>query len=138
MAKVEFHDGDFGVKLEQLGGRETIRRIVEAGVKAAVKLDRERTVAAGHVITGQLKEGFGPGIYHEDLDAAWQYVYPQGTDSDGQDLAKIAFVINYGYGGKRTAKTGDKFMTGKKPQLDDAVREAMAAEAERIKNDIMR
>lgn len=138
MAKVEFTDGDFGVKLEQLGGREAIRRIVEAGVKAAIKLDQERTVAAGHVITGRLKEGFGPGVYHEDLDSAWQYVYPQGTDSDGQDLAKIAFVINYGRGGKKTAKTGDKFLTGHKDTLDEAVGKAMAAEAERIKNDIMR
>ena len=138
MAKVEFHDGDFGVKLEQLGGREAIREIVSAGVQAAIKLDQERTVEAGHVITGKLKEGFAPGVYHEDLDSAWQYVYPQGTDINGQDLSKIAFVINYGYGGRKTAKTGDKFITGRKPQLDDAVREAMEAEAERIKNDIMR
>ena len=47
-------------------------------------------------------------------------------------------MINYGYGGKRTTKTGDKFITGNRKQLEDVVHEAMAAEADRIRNEIMR
>lgn len=138
MAKIEYQAGDFGEALDKLMSRENIRRIVEAGSAAAIRLEQDLTVSAGHVITGQLKNAVSAGPLHEDLNSAWQYVYPIGYDDQGQDLTKIAFVINYGRGGKRTAKTGDKFITGGKKQFEDVVREAMAAEAERIKNDIMR
>lgn len=124
--------------LEKLGGRETARRIVEAGSAAAVKALRERTETAHHVMTGQMEQSFSPGVYHEDIDKCWQDVYPQGFDSRGVDNAKKAFVINYGRGGQRTRKTGDKFITGKSKTLEDAVRAAMQAEAERIKNEAMR
>lgn len=138
MAKCTFDMGSFGDNLERLASRESIRRIVEAGSAEAVKIDIERTIAAGHVITGQMRDAISAGPVHEDLGKAWQYVYPQGTGDHGQDLQKVAFVINYGYGGRKTAKTGDKFITGKSKQLDDAVGAAMAAEAERVLNDIMR
>ena len=135
---IEYSAGDFGKELDQLMSRENIRRIVEAGSAAAVKFEQEQTRAAGHVITGQMKESISAGPYHEDLNTAWQYVYPGGTGDHGQDLTVAAYVINYGYGGKRTAKTGDKFITGNRKQLEDAVHEAMAAEADRIRNEIMR
>jgi len=140
MAKIQFSDGDFGVKLERLASRDNIRRILEAGSAAAIKEEQRRTEAAGHVRPGggHLLRGISAGPIHEDLDKAWQYVYPMGENEHGQDLTVIAYVINYGYGGKRTAKTGDKFLTGKKDEMTDAVRAAMSAEAERIKNEIMR
>ena len=124
---IEYSAGDFGKELDALMSRENIRRIVEAGSAAAVKFEQEQTRAAGHVITGQMKESISAGPYHEDLNTAWQYVYPSGTGDHGQDLTVVAYVINYGYGGKRTAKTGDKFITGNRKQLEDAVHEAMAA-----------
>ena len=135
---IEYSAGDFGKELDALMSRENIRRIVEAGSAAAVKFEQEQTRAAGHVITGQMKESISAGPYHEDLNTAWQYVYPSGTGDHGQDLTVVAYVINYGYGGKKTAKTGDKFITGNRKQLEDAVHEAMAAEADRIRNEIMR
>ena len=135
---IEYSAGDFGKELDAMMSRENIRRIVEAGSAAAVKFEQEQTRAAGHVITGQMKESISAGPYHEDLNTAWQYVYPSGTGDHGQDLTVVAYVINYGYGGKRTAKTGDKFITGNRKQLEDAVHEAMAAEADRIRNEIMR
>lgn len=138
MAKIEYNAGDFGRELDQLMSRENIRRIVEAGSAAAVKFEQEQTRAAGHVITGQMKESISAGPYHEDLNTAWQYVYPSGTGDHGQDLTVAAYVINYGYGGKKTKKTGDKFITGNRKQLEDVVHEAMAAEADRIRNEIMR
>ena len=138
MAKVEYSAGDFGLVLDRLMSRENIRSIVEAGSKAAIQWEQERTIAAGHVTSRKLLEGISAGPIHEDLDRTWQYVYPSGEGDHGQDLTVAAYVINYGYGGRKTAKTGDKFLTGKKPQFTDVVREAMAAEAERIKNDIMR
>lgn len=126
------------VSLEQLGDRKNMRRIVEAGSAAAVKELQSRTSAAHHIMTGQMQAAFAPGLYHEDIDACWQDVYPQGYDSRGVENAKKAFITNYGRGGKRTAKTGDKFITGKTKTLEDAVSAAMQAEAERIKNEIMR
>lgn len=135
---IEYNAGDFGRELDALMSRENIRRIVEAGSAAAVKFEQEQTRAAGHVITGQMKESISAGPYHEDLNTAWQYVYPGGTGDHGQDLTVAAYVINYGYGGKKTKKTGDKFITGNRKQLEDAVHEAMAAEADRIRNEIMR
>ena len=138
MAKIEYNAGDFGRELDQLMSRENIRRIVEAGSAAAVKYEQAQTQAAGHVITGQMKESISAGPYHEDLNAAWQYVYPGGEGDHGQDLTVVAYVINYGYGGKKTKKTGDKFITGNRKQLEDVVHEAMAAEADRIRNEIMR
>lgn len=135
---IEYSAGDFGKELDALMSRENIRRIVEAGSAAAVKFEQEQTRAAGHVITGQMKESISAGPYHEDLNTAWQYVYPSGTGDHGQDLTVAAYVINYGYGGKKTKKTGDKFITGNRKQLEDVVHEAMAAEADRIRNEIMR
>jgi hypothetical protein len=124
--------------LDKLGGREAARRIVEAGSAAAVKHLQQRTDEAHHVVTGQMRASFAPGIYHEDIDRCWQDVYPQGRDAKGTDNAKKAFVINYGRGGRRTKKTGDKFITGKSNTLEEAVSKAMTAEAERIREEIMR
>jgi len=138
MAKIEFSDGDFGLKLEQLGSRENLRRILQAGSAAAVEDLKRSTAEHRHVVTGQMMAAIGPGPIHEDLGRAWQYVYPGGDSEQDKDLAVIAYVINYGRGGRKTAKTGDKFLTGHQKTLDDAVGAAMAAEAERIKNDIMR
>lgn len=126
------------MSLEQLGDRKNAKRIVEAGSAAAVKELQSRTAAARHIMTGEMQASFAPGLYHEDIDKCWQDVYPQGYDARGVDNAKKAFVINYGRGGKKTRKTGDKFITGKTKTMEDAVSAAMQAEAERIKNEIMR
>lgn len=136
MAKIEYNPGDFGDVLDKLGSRENIRAIVEAGSAAAVDWLKERTQMKGHVVTGKMMESVSAGPLHEDLGRAWQYVYP-GQGGDDTETVK-AFVINYGRGGRKTEKTGDKFITGDKKQLEDIVRQAMAAKAEQIKNDIMR
>lgn len=125
-------------QLEQLGGRDAARRIVYAGADKAIEVLKARTETAGHVVTGGMMASFAPGRYHEDIDKCWQDVYPQGYDSRGVDQAKKAFVINYGYGKRKTEKTGDKFITGKQPELKDAVGAAMQAEADRIREEIMR
>jgi hypothetical protein len=133
--------GDIGnveLALEQLGNRENAKRIVQAGSAAAVAEMQKRTAEAHHIMTGEMQQAFAPGLYHEGIDKCWQDVYPQGTDSRGISNAKKAFITNYGRGGKRTAKTGDKFITGKTKTLQEAVGAAMRAEAERIKNEIMR
>lgn len=136
MAKFVFDMGDIGDQLEQLASRENIRRVVEAGAQAAVSVLQRRTEQHHHVVTGELMESITMGKIHEDLGSAWTEVYP-GSGGTDENTVK-GFVINYGYGGKKTAKTGDKFITGKKPELEEAVQAAMRAEADRIKNEIMR
>ena len=126
------------MSLGELGNRENAKRIVQAGSAAAVKELQKRTMQAHHIKTGQMEQAFAPGIYHENIDECWQDVYPQGYDSRGISNAKKAYVINYGRGGKRTPKTGDKFITGRSKTLEDAVHAAMIDEADRIKNEIMR
>lgn len=133
MAKLSVN-GIEGVEdqLARIGGRESARRIVEAGAKACAAELEKRTDEYRHVVTGSMMSSFAPGKYHEDIDVCWQDVYPQGTDSRGISNTKKAFIINYGRGGKRTQKTGDKFITGKKTTLEQVVGQAMKAEAEQI------
>ena len=136
MAKITYDLSGFEEKLGALSSRENIRRIVEAGSKAAVMELQRRTQEKRHVITGEMERSVSAGPLHEDLGSAWQYVYP-GAGGQDRDTVK-AFVINYGRGGKRTAKTGDKFITGNRKQLDQAVQAAMQAEADRILQNTMR
>lgn len=46
-----------------------------------------------------------------DLGSASVEIYPRGNDRRGVRNAQKAYVINYGYRGKKTEKTGDKFVT---------------------------
>ena len=122
-------------QLEKLG-RETVKRLVNAGAKALEETTQELTQQYHHVgKTGSMKDSVKPGQYHETLDGGWQEVYPQGNDPRGVSNTVKAFVINYGYGGKRTEKTGDKFITGNKKKRQEAVAAAMEAENKKILNE---
>ena len=122
-------------QLEKLG-RETVKRLVNAGAKALEETTQELTQQYHHVgKTGSMKDSVKPGQYHETLDGGWQEVYPQGNDPRGVSNTVKAFVINYGYGGKRTEKTGDKFITGNKKKRQEAVTAAMEAENKKIINE---
>lgn len=122
-------------QLEKLG-RETVKRLVNAGAKALEETTQELTQQYHHVgKTGSMKDSVKPGQYHETLDGGWQEVYPQGNDPRGVSNTVKAFVINYGYGGKRTEKTGDKFITGNKRKRQEAVTAAMEAENKKILNE---
>lgn len=136
MSKFVYDTSGLEDKLGALASRENIRRIVEAGSKAAVMELQKRTQEKRHVYTGEMERSITAKELHEDLGSAWQYVYP-GEGGRDRDTVK-AYVINYGRGGKRTAKTGDKFITGNKKQLDEAVKAAMEAEADRILQNTMR
>ena len=117
--------------------RNTVRRLVEAGANALTD-DLKQTIEHYHHVgkTGSMQSNVRPGKYHEDVNSGWVEVYPQGTDPRGVSNAKKAFVINYGYGGKRTAKTGDKFITGNKRKFEDVVNSAMIKENETIIQEI--
>ena len=112
-----------------------MKRLVEAGAKALVDSTKESVKTHHHIVTGNMEQSVKPGQYHETLDGGWMEVYPQGDDSRGVSNAKKAFVINYGYGGNKTAKTGDKFITGNKRKRQSAVAAAMEAENQKIINE---
>lgn len=118
-------------QLERMG-RPMIRRIVEAGAKAASGRMSENTRARGHVRTGDMLRSIRGGEYREFFDGGAIEVYPQENDRHGTRNATKAYVINYGRGGvRRRGRMGDKFITGDKG-ADDIVREAMQAESDRL------
>jgi hypothetical protein len=133
MARMIEYDG-----MERINGvltrlsRDAIRQVVMAGAAACVQETKDNIVRYRHVLTGQMMQNVAPGKYHEDYGSGWVEVYPQGDDSRGISNAKKAFVINYGRGGRRTDKTGDKFITGEKKTMQEVVSRAMQAESDRI------
>ena len=131
MARVEFGFGQLDEALTAMS-RDAVRRIVMAGAEACVEATKTNVQQYRHVVTGNMMQGVQPGKYHEDLGSGWVEVYPQGYDSRGISNAKKAFVINYGYGGRRTDRTGDKFITGNKTTMQDVVSKAMQAESDRL------
>lgn len=112
--------------------REAIREVVMAGADACVEETKKNVQQYRHVVTGSMLEGVAPGRYHEDYGSGWVEVYPQGTDSRGISNAEKAFVINYGYGKRKTARTGDKFITGQTKTMEDIVARAMQAKSDEI------
>lgn len=120
------------VQLSRLLDRNMIRQVVEAGARVAAEEMRNNIETARHVRTGSMRDNVKPGIYHEDFGGGYVDVYPQDYDRRGTPNALKAFVINYGRGGKRTERTGDKFITGKLARTKQVVQEAMQAESDRI------
>jgi len=132
MARIEY-DGFERIEgvLTRLS-RDAIREVVMAGAEACVEETRKNIQQYRHVVTGSMMEGVAPGKYHEDIGSGWVEVYPQGDDHRGISNAKKAFVINYGYGKRRTKRTGDKFITGEKKTMNEIVAKAMQAKSDEI------
>ena len=136
MARSEYTGGEgFEAALDRLD-KEGRQRIVMAGAEALTREMQGVIGSAHHVRTGSMLQSVKPGKCHDDPEAAWVEVYPQGEDSRGVSNAKKAFVINYGYGKRRTKSTGDKFITGNKKRFEPAVSRAMQAENERVLSEL--
>ena len=141
MARMTVDGFDFADRqLGKLLDRGNVRRIVEAGARASADEMRLDIKGSGHVRTGSMLANVRPAEYHEFLDGGEMNVYPQGEDGKGVGNALKAFVINYGRKGRRrrTARMGDRFITGKLPQTEKAVQVAMQAESDRILDEINR
>ena len=132
MARFYYSAGEgFDAGLNKLS-RVAVKTIVMAGAETCSK-DLQKTIGDyHHVKTGSMKQNVRPGIYHEDLDSGWVEVYPQGTDSRGVENAKKAFIIDRGYGGRRTKRTGDKFITKNHKQFKANVQRSMQAASDRL------
>ena len=131
----------FEITEQRLGrmGKPMIRRIVEAGAAAADRVMRENIEERHHVRTGDMLESVGMNEYREILGGGSVDVYPQGDDRHGARNATKAYVINYGRGGtKRRGKMGDRFITapGQSLKTEQAVKEAMQAESDRLIDEI--
>ena len=112
--------------------RDMRKEVVMAGAAACVEQTKKDIMQYRHVMTGSMMENVAPGKLHEDIDSTWVEVYPQGDDGRGVSNAKKAFVINYGYGKRKTAKTGDKFITGNKASMQEIVSRAMRAKSDEL------
>ena len=131
MAKLEISGTEALEQQLELMDRDMIRGVVMAGAEACVKEMQNLIGAYRHVKSGSMQQNVAPAQYHEGLNSGWVDVYPQGSDSRGVSNAKKAFVINYGYGGRKTKKTGDKFITGNQKKMEQGVFTAMQAESDR-------
>ncbi len=125
-------------QLGKLMDRGNVRRIVEAGARKDVEEMRASITAAGHVRTGSMLRAVRPAQYHETLGGGSVSVYPQGDDGKGAGNALKAFVINYGRGGRRSRRMGDRFITRQMPQTEAVVQRAMQEESDRILDEINR
>lgn len=146
MARLDADISPAIAQLERLEGalwRQGKRRIVEAGAKAEIDVERRQVEAAHHVKTGAMLRGVDMGEYREDLDGAAIDVYPKGEDGRGVSNALKAFVIDRGLGHNPTRrgttnKTGDHFITGgaMRVQGEQRVLMAMDAEANKILSEV--
>ena len=144
MAKMSVDGAEAFGKLEGLDSamrRIGIRRIVEAGAKAAAEEMTGNIQKYRHVKTGSMQQNVAGADYKETFDGGEMQVYPQGTDSRGVSNAMKAYVINYGIGKNPTRRsgarrernrTGDKFITGNFKNAEPKIQAAMAAEASAV------
>lgn len=129
------------IDLEAKMSREGIRRIVEAGAKAAIEDMKENIVKYRHVVHGEMRDAVGMAEYQETFGGARISVYPLGTDRRGVKNALKLYVMNYGIGHRKTKKglqnkTGDYFITRNKVQTFAKVQAAMKAESEAIVKEV--
>ena len=142
MARMTVDNTEFITEALNRGTKEMIRSVVMAGAKAAEGVMQDSMTAAGHVpggwmksrATGDMLQSVGHNEYREFYRGGQTDVYPQETDRKGIRNATKAYVINYGRGGvkRNGGHMGDKFITGKEKQTEEAVWQAMQAESDRI------
>jgi hypothetical protein len=138
MARMKIDGNEFRTETMGKMTRETIRRLTMAGAKAAEEKMRENTRQRQHIRTGDMIDSIRDNGYREFYQGGATDVYPQGDDRHGVRNATKAYVINYGRGGvrKRPGKMGDKFITGNEKNTEEAVRQAMQAESDRLISEI--
>lgn len=117
-------------------GRPMLRRILDAGANAAAERMRSNIRDRGHIRTGDMLRSVGAADYTETLGGGAEYVYPQGENREGQRTATIAYVINYGRGGRKGPRSGDRFITGDERAAGEVVQKAMQEEAAKIAEEL--
>lgn len=84
--------------------REIRKKVVWAGAKVVEKEMKNAIAVRGHVVNGWMRDSVAMGEIHEDIDATWVEVYPQGTDPRGVSNAMKNQIINKGYYNKGSGR----------------------------------
>lgn len=120
-------------------GRPMIRKVLEAGAKAAETRMAANAAKARHSRSGEMIRSIGNNGIREYMGGASTEVYPQGDDpKTGARNATKAYVTNYGKGQRPVTRrgarnrTGDKFITGDESKAEEAIAAAMQAESDRL------
>ena len=120
----------------QLGGltdRGKIKQIVLAGAEAATAEWKGLIGRAGHIRSGGMRDAVSPGEYVETMGGGKAVVYPRGN-APGRRISQTAkaYIINYGRGGRKSERMGDKFITSADEEMEAKVVEAMRDKAREI------
>lgn len=119
-------------------GRPMVRKIVEAGGRAATERMRSNIESRRHIRTGDMMQATGMAEYVETLGGGSVDVYPLGEDRKGERNATKAYVINYGVKGNQHPRSADRFITGDTARAKEIVQEAMRKESSRLIEEISR
>lgn len=108
------------------------REILEAGAEVYKEEWKNSIKSHYHVRTGSMVNAVAATDLKRTADGYTISIYPTGSDSHGVSNATKAYVINYGRGGKRTPKTGDKFVSIAEQAAVDKANAAMSAKLNEI------
>ena len=107
--------------------RDIRKKVVWAGAKVVEKEMKNRIDVKGHVVNGWMRDSVAMGEIHEDIDATWAEVYPQGTDPRGVSNAMKNQIINKGYYNKGSGRKfkKDPFWEQERKKLEPRILSVM-------------
>ena len=106
---------------------DILRKCVLAGAKVVEKEMKSTIESRGHVVNGWMRDSVAAGVLHEDIDAVWIEVYPQGYDPRGVDNAMKNKVINDGFYNRNTGRKvkRDPFIKRMQKDIEPKIRAVM-------------
>lgn len=145
MARIESFGIDaIAVELKQMSQQtgQLAQRMLAAGAGELKGLWQKEISAHGHVDTGDMRESVAATEPKKSADGLMVEVYPQGKDRNGVSNAEKAYLLHYGWKGRRTkarkdgtrgknAKKGDHFVDAIEAAAPELVEKAMATAMER-------
>lgn len=108
--------------------REIRKKVLWAGAKVVEREMAATIQAKHHVVSGDMMRSVKMGEIHEDIDATWVDVYPQGTDHRGVENQMKAKIIITGYYDRATGKSRrkkDNYLAGMRKKVAPRVRAVM-------------
>ena len=120
------------LQMQGLTDRGKIKAIVMAGADRAVQEWKNLITRSRHVRSGGMRDAVSSGDYVETMGGGKAVAYPRGTAPTRISQTAKAYVINYGRGGRKSERMGDRFITKDDSNMERLVLEAMQAEADKI------
>lgn len=145
MARIESFGIDaIAVQLKEMSALtgQMAQQMLAAGADELKTLWQKEIRAHGHVDTGDMVESVAATEAKKSGDGLMVEVYPQGKDRKGVSNAEKAYLLHYGWKGRRSkirksgergknARRGDHFVDAIEAAAPDAVEKAMAAAMDR-------